>query len=344
MEEGGVKLRERQVGPWSLRDKLGRPLTDLRVSVTDRCNFRCFYCMPPWAEVEFLPREEILSFEEIARVVRILKRLGLKKVRITGGEPLLRTGIEKLVAMVKEAGIEDVALTTNGYLLPERAKALKEAGLKRVTVSLPTLKEEKFKKISKGAELERVILGIEKAKRAGLEPVKVNTVVVKGFNEEEILDIAEFCRERGLFLKFIEFMDVGTLNGWSPDKVVTAEEILKKLSSRYSLEPLGKENPSETALVFRYRDTGLKVGIIASVTKPFCRDCSRLRLSADGKVYTCLFASEGADLKSLLRGGASDGEIEAFFRNVWTSREDRYSEVRWSFENPKKVEMFRVGG
>jgi cyclic pyranopterin phosphate synthase len=330
-----------------LKDRLGRTLRDLRVSVTDRCNFRCFFCMPGDGEVEFLPRTEILSYEEIARVVRVARTLGVRKVRITGGEPLVRSHLDRLVSMIAETGVEDVALTTNGYLLPEKAEALKRAGLKRVTVSLPTLEEEKFKRMA-GAKvsLGKVLEGIEEAKRVGLTPVKVNTVVVRGFNEDEILSIAEFCRRKGLILRFIEFMDVGTLNRWSPDRVVTAEEILGTLRKRYDLEFLGREDPHETSLNFRYGDLDLTVGVIASVTKPFCRNCSRLRISADGRVFTCLFSSEGFDLKGLLRGGCSDSEIARFLLRVWTSREDRYSEMRWDLmgREVKKVEMFRVGG
>lgn len=330
-----------------VRDKLGRPLKDLRISVTDRCNFRCFFCMPKDGKVEFLPRHELLSFEEIARIVRIAKGLGVKKVRITGGEPLVRSGIERLVRMIASTGIEDVALTTNGYLLPEKAESLKKAGLRRITVSLPTLREDRFRYMAgRGVSLERVLEGIREARRVGLEPVKVNTVVVRGFNEDEILDIAEFCRREGLVLRFIEFMDVGTMNGWSLDKVFTAEDILKTLRSRYDLEETGRKDPSETSLNFRYRDLDLTVGIIASVTKPFCGNCSRLRISADGKVFTCLFASEGFDLKSLIRRGATDGEIADFLISVWRAREDRYSEMRWELVSRRtnKVEMFRVGG
>ncbi len=330
-----------------LKDRLGRPLKDLRISVTDRCNFRCFFCMPSDREIEFLPRSEILTYEEIARIVRVARSLGVRKVRITGGEPLVRANLERLIGMIARTGVEDIAITTNGYLLSGKALTLREAGLNRITVSLPTLREERFRKIAgREVSLGRVLEGIEEAVKAGFKPVKVNMVVVRGFNEDEILDIAEFCRERGLVLRFIEFMDVGTLNGWSLDKVFTAEEILKVLRTRYTLEEVGKHDPSETALSYRYGDADLTVGIIASVTKPFCHSCSRLRISADGKVFTCLFSSEGFDLKRLLRSGCSDEEIASFLKCVWSAREDRYSELRWDLmgRNLRKVEMFRVGG
>ncbi|MDQ7081814.1 MAG: GTP 3',8-cyclase MoaA [Aquificota bacterium] len=319
-----------------LKDRLGRPLKDIRISVTDRCNFRCFFCMPKDRKIEFLPRREILSFEEIARVVRIARGLGVRKVRITGGEPLIRSRIEELIRMLRDTGVEDVALTTNGYLLLEKAESLKKAGLKRITVSLPTLREERFRYVAgRDVSLRKVIEGIEEARSVGLEPVKVNTVVVRGFNEDEMPEIAEFCRERGLVLRFIEFMDVGTLNGWSLDKVFPAEEILMALRTRYDLEEVGREDPSETSINFRYRDLDLTVGIIASVTMPFCGNCSRLRISADGKVFTCLFASEGFDLKGLIRGGATDEEIADFLMRVWGSREDRYSEIEVGAYNPQ---------
>ena len=330
-----------------LRDRLGRPLKDLRVSVTDRCNFRCFFCMPPGTKIDFLPREDLLSYEEIARIVRIMRSLGVRKVRITGGEPLVRAHLERLIELIRETGVEDIALTTNGYLLPGRSGSLRSSGLRRITVSLPTLKRERFRTLAcRDVDLGKVIEGIEEAKREGLEPVKINMVVIRGFNDDEILDVAEFCRERGLTLRFIEFMDVGTLNGWTLDKVVPAEEILKVLRTRYTLEEVGREDPSETSLNFRYSDTDLTVGIIASVTKPFCRNCTRIRLSADGKVFTCLFSSRGVDIKSPLRNGASDKEIEEIIVKVWTHREDRYSEIRRDLigKNIPKVEMFRVGG
>ena len=327
-------------------DRLGRELRDLRISVTDRCNFRCFFCMPPGSEVDFLRREELLTYEEITRLVSLLTPMGLRKVRITGGEPLLRAHIENLIEMLSGVeGIEDIALTTNGYNLSEKAKILKEKGLKRITVSLPTLNEEKFSKIvGRSMELRKVIEGIDSALEAGFPSVKINTVVVRGVNDEEILDIAEFCRERRLVLRFIEYMDVGTLNGWSVEKVVTAEEILEKISCRYPVEEIGRKG-SETAIRFRYGDIDLEFGIIASVSRPFCRDCTRLRLSADGRLFTCLFSSRGFDVKGLLRSGASDERIVESIKALWEAREDRYSEIRFSVQDRSpKVEMFRVGG
>ncbi len=327
-------------------DRLGRELRDLRISVTDRCNFRCFFCMPPDREIEFLQRKDLLSYEEIARLVSLLVPKGLRKVRITGGEPLMRAHLENLIGMLSDVeGLKDIALTTNGYNLAEKAEVFKDSGLKRITISLLTLKKDKFSKIvGRQVDLDKVIEGIDTALKLGFSPVKVNTVVVRGVNDDEILDIAEFCRERGIVLRFIEYMDVGTLNGWSMDKVVTADEILGLLSKRFPFEEIGREK-SETAMRFRYRDTGFEFGIIASVTRPFCRGCTRLRLSADGQLFTCLFSQKGFDVKSLLRGGASDEEIANRIEQLWTDREDRYSELRFSLrEKGPKVEMFRVGG
>ncbi len=327
-------------------DKLGREFRDLRISVTDRCNFRCFFCMPSDKDIEFLDRKDLLTYEEITRLVKLLIPLGLKKVRITGGEPLVRAHLENLVEMLSSVGgIKDIALTTNGYRLAEKAEILKEKGLKRITVSLLTLKREKFPRIvGKYVDLDRVLEGIDSAVEAGFYPVKINTVVVRGVNEDEILDIAEFCREKGLVLRFIEYMDVGTLNGWSMDRVVTAEEIINLISKRYPVEEIGREG-SETAIRFRYKDTGLEFGVVASVSRPFCRSCTRLRLSADGQLFTCLFSQKGFDVKGLLRSGASDEEIISSLEDIWKNREDRYSEIRFSLrERAPKVEMFRVGG
>ncbi len=332
----------------TLKDKLDRPLKDIRISVTDRCNFRCFFCMPPDKDIQFLDRKELLTYEEIAKLVKILSQLGVRKVRITGGEPLMRAHLENLIALLSDIeGIKDIALTTNGYKLAQKVKDLKDAGLKRITVSLITLRQERFvSMIGRNVDLGEIIEGIEEAKEVGLEPVKINTVVVKGVNDDEIIDITEFCRERGLVLRFIEFMDVGTLNGWNMEKVVSAEEILNILSRKYPVEELPKKAESETSLRFKFKDINLEFGIIASVTKPFCRGCTRLRLSADGKFYTCLFSSVGHDVKSLLRGGASEEDIKAFVENLWLNREDRYSELRTQegVKNLPKVEMFRVGG
>ncbi len=329
-------------------DKLGRELKTVRISVTDRCNFRCFFCMPPEKDIKFLERKELLSYEEIARIVRILSELGVRKVRITGGEPLVRQHLENLIALLSEIeGIKDIALTTNGYLLKEKVKTLKEAGLKRITVSLPTLDEEKFKKSAgRDVSLSKIIEGIEEAKKEGLEPVKINAVIVRGFNDDEILSLAEFCRKNGLILRFIEYMDVGTLNGWEIDKVVFADEILRILKEKYDFEEISTDI-SETSRRYRYKDIDLEFGIIASVSKPFCRGCTRLRISADGKLYTCLFSDRGHDIKSLIRNGSSDKEIKEFIKKIWLGREDRYSEMRFELLKRgrfRKVEMFTVGG
>lgn len=350
MEEGSIPFREGRVDLRSLimvEDKLGRELKDLRISVTDRCSFRCFFCMPPDKEIDFLKREELLSYEEIAKLVRILTTLGVRKIRITGGEPLIRAHLENLIELIAGVEeIEDVALTTNGYRLSEKAHQLKEAGLRRITVSLLTLKPEKLPAmVGREVDLGRIIEGIDRAKEVGLNPIKINTVVVRGVNDDEIVDIAEFCRERGLILRFIEYMDVGTLNGWSMERVVSAEEMLSRLGRVYRFEEIGR-GESETALRYRYSDNGLEFGIIASVTKPFCRGCTRLRLSADGRLFTCLFSDRGFDIKKLLRNGASEEEILSKIRGLWSNREDRYSERRFELMkgSANKVEMFRVGG
>ncbi|HHJ63616.1 MAG TPA: GTP 3',8-cyclase MoaA [Aquifex aeolicus] len=329
-----------------VRDRLGRELRELRVSVTDRCNFRCFFCMPPDREIPFLSREDLLSYEEIRDLVKILRNAGVRKVRITGGEPLMRLHLENLIAQLSPL-VEDLALTTNGYLLPEKAEHLRRAGLGRITISLTTLKAERLRAIAgRDVSLGTVIAGIEAAHEAGFSPVKINTVVVRGVNDDEILNIAEFCRERNLVLRFIEYMDAGTLNNWSMEKVVSAEEILSTLRRRYDLEELGRTSGSETALRFRYRDTGQEVGVIASVTKPFCRGCSRLRLSADGKLFPCLFSDRGIDVRSLLRGNMDGKDILRIIEGFWKQREDRYSELRRDLMGVRgsRVEMFRVGG
>ena len=327
-------------------DKLGRELRDLRISLTDRCNLRCFFCMPEGQEYEFLKREEILSFEEIARVVRIVKNLGVKKVRLTGGEPLLRRHLEKLVGMIREE-VEDIALTTNGLLLKEKIKDLFFAGLKRVTVSLPSLRDERLSRIvSRNVKVGQILEGIYKSIEIGVL-VKVNMCVVKGVNEDEILDFVEFFRPLRVEVRFIEFMDVGNLNGWSLERVFSAKDILQTISSHYKVQPLGRSKKGETANRFSLED-GYTFGIIASVTEPFCGECNRLRLTADGKLLTCLFASKGYDLKSLLRAGVGDSQIESFIRTVWENRSDRYSEERLELLKkgikPKKIEMFKIGG
>ena len=334
-----------------LTDRFDRPLRDLRISVTDRCNFRCPYCMP--AEIygeryEFLPKADLLSFEEIARLTRIIVRLGAVKVRLTGGEPLVRNEIEKLVAMLAGMdGVDDLTMTTNAYLLPQKAQVLKDAGLQRVTVSLDTLDDEIFKGMNgRGFGTERVLEGIEAAERAGLVPIKVNSVVQRGVNDHTIVDLARYLKERGHIVRFIEYMDVGTRNGWKLDHVVPGDEIAARIDAEMPLEPIESNYRGEVALRYRYRDGGGEMGIIASVTKPFCGDCTRLRLSPEGQIYTCLFATVGTDLRGPMRSGATDQELEAIFRGTWGAREDRYSEERASMTERRrdKVEMYHIGG
>lgn len=304
--------------------------------------------MPDGHQYEFFPKEEILTFEEITRVVKVSKSLGVRKVRITGGEPLLRRDIEKLISMISPF-VEDVSLTTNGFLLKEKASSLKEAGLKRVTVSFHSLRDEVFSAlVGRSVRVAHILEGIEEAIKVGLTPVKVNVCVVKGINDDEILSIAKFFKDMGVVVRFIEFMDVGNLNGWSLDKVVSAQEIVNTIAQHMKIRPIGRSYRGETALRYVYEDDGREFGVIASVTQPFCGDCNRLRLTADGKLLTCLFATDGHDIKKLLRMGASDEELAEFIVEVWQGRKDRYSEERLLLLQrgsvPRKVEMFKVGG
>jgi cyclic pyranopterin phosphate synthase len=331
-------------------DLLGRPLRDLRVSVTDRCNFRCTYCMPKEAfglDHAFLPRAELLTFEEIERLAGVFARLGTRKVRLTGGEPLLRRGIEDLVArLVRVEGIEDVTLTTNGAALAEKAEGLARAGLSRVTVSLDALDDERFAAINDvGFPVARVLEGIDAAARAGLAPVKVNMVVIRGRNEDDVLPMARLFREKGHVLRFIEYMDVGCTNGWRMDDVVPCAELRRRIAAVLPLEPVPPAHPGEVATRWRYADGGGEVGFISSVTEPFCGDCVRARLSADGRLFTCLFSALGTDLRGPLRSGASDDDLSATLRRLWSSRSDRYSELR-ALATPglPKVEMSYIGG
>jgi cyclic pyranopterin phosphate synthase len=317
----------------TVRDRLGRPALDLRISVTDRCNLRCPYCMPKEVfgrDFQFVDRAELLSFEEIARVTRIMSELGVAKVRLTGGEPLLRRGLERLVEMLAGIdGIDDVAMTTNGTLLARRSQTLAQAGLGRVTVSLDALEEGVFRSMSDTrVPLARVLQGIESAQAAGLGPVKVNMVVRRGVNDHCVLAMAEHFRSHPQILRFIEFMDVGETNGWRLAEVVPGSEILAVIDDRWPLEPLSPNRPGEVASRWAYKDGAGEIGVIQSVTKPFCQGCTRARLSADGRLYTCLFASSGFDLRAPLRAGANDAEITAQLREVWTARADRYSELR----------------
>jgi GTP 3',8-cyclase len=329
-------------------DTLGRPLQALRLSVTDRCNFRCRYCMPRESfgpDYPYLSRSELLSFEELTRLVRIFRGLGVTKVRLTGGEPLLRRDLPRLVGMLAEVpGLQDLALTTNGALLPELAPALCEAGLKRLTVSLDTLRPDRFRALcDTEVPLARVLEGLEAARAAGFGPIKLNCVLQRGVNDDEILELATFARERGHTLRFIEFMDVGTTNGWRLESVVPAAEVHGRLQSRWPLEPLPASGT--VARGWRYADGGGEVGLIASVTAPFCRDCDRARLSADGHLFTCLFAAQGLDLKGFLRSGHGDADLASLLASHWKRREDRYSERRReATRGLPRVEMSHIGG
>ncbi len=328
-------------------DTFGRPLHDLRISVTDRCNFRCVYCMPKdvyGRDHAFLDRRELLTFEEIARVARIFVDGGVKKIRITGGEPLVRRDLERLIGLLAGLGV-DLTLTTNGSLLPQKAQLLADAGLRRITVSLDSLDDEQFRALNDvDFPVERVLEGIDAAAAAGL-PVKVNAVIKRGANENQIVPMAAFFRERGHTLRFIEFMDVGHTNGWRLDDVVPAGEIVAALDEAFGVEPVDAGYRGEVARRWRYRDGRGEVGVIASVTQPFCGDCTRARLSAEGKLFTCLFALRGHDLRALIRGGASDLELETALQGVWKARKDRYSELRsQATESLPKVEMSYIGG
>ncbi|HET6820051.1 MAG TPA: GTP 3',8-cyclase MoaA [Candidatus Limnocylindria bacterium] len=332
------------------RDTRGRPLHDLRISVTDRCNFRCVYCMPRAVfgpDHAFLPREELLSFEEISRLVRLFVDLGVRKVRLTGGEPLVRRDLPSLVSeLAAIQGVEDLTLTTNGVLLPQHATALREAGLDRVTVSLDADDDETFTRMNDArVPVSSVMAGLDAADAAGLGPIKLNMVVKRGWNEHAILPMARRFRGTGRILRFIEYMDVGHSNGWRLDEVVSADEILATVASEFPLEPMPPTKPGEVAERFRYVDGAGEIGVIASVSRPFCGTCDRARLSADGQLYTCLFATRGHDLRSLLRAGASDVELSTAVRAIWDGRDDRYSELR-SLETVDlpKVEMSYIGG
>ncbi|RMF76347.1 MAG: GTP 3',8-cyclase MoaA [Chloroflexi bacterium] len=337
--------------PMMIKDQFQRPLRDLRISVTDRCNFRCPYCMPAeifGAGYKFLPKSELLTFSEMTRLVQILVGLGVVKLRLTGGEPLLRRDIEQLVAMLAAIdGVEDMAMTTNAYLLPGKVQALREAGLQRLTISLDSLDDAVFRKMNGDrACVADVLKGLEAAEQAGFSPLKINAVVQRGVNDHTIVDLARFFKERGHILRFIEYMDVGNINGWRMDDVVPASEIVSRIDAEMPLEALPPNYPGEVATRFRYRDGGGEVGVIASVTKPFCGGCTRLRLSCEGVFYTCLFAAQGTDLRTPMRDGASDDELKAIVRKMWRERTDRYSEERTEVTSApaQKVEMYHIGG
>jgi len=331
------------------RDARGRALQDLRISVTDRCNFRCPYCMPADAfpqQRRFLPRSCMLSFEEIERAARAAAAAGVQKFRITGGEPLLRRDLADLVHLLSRVpGVEDLALTTNGSLLPTHAAALRSAGLNRVTVSLDALDSQAFATLCGGrACVEEVLEGIHAAQAAGFEQIKVNCVVVRGINDHDVVNLAAHFKGTGIIVRFIEFMDVGTLNRWRHEAVVPADDVVERIHTRFALRPLPPTHPGETARRYGYADGSGEIGVIASVTRPFCGGCSRLRLSADGRLYTCLFANHGHDLRGLLRNGACQEEIEQFIGCLWRQRGDHYSETRAALPAAPRAEMYRMGG
>jgi cyclic pyranopterin phosphate synthase len=331
-----------------LRDTRARSMRDLRISVTDRCNFRCTYCMPREvfdSSYRFLPHEAILSFEEIARLARVFVGLGVNKLRLTGGEPLVRRNLERLVALLAELQVE-VTLTTNGSLLARQAAALKKAGLDRVTVSLDSLDDATFRAMNDADfPVARVIDGIEAAAAVGLGPVKINMVVKRGVNDQGVVQMAERWRGTGHIIRFIEFMDVGSTNGWRMDDVVPSAQIVEKISQRWPLEPIGANYPGEVAERWRYLDGAGEIGVISSVTQAFCSSCTRMRLSTEGSLFTCLFAQSGHDLKALLRSGASEDELRDEIAAVWQRRADRYSEIRTAeTAKNKKVEMSYIGG
>lgn len=336
-------------------DARSRPLHDLRISVTDRCNFRCVYCMPKeifGRDFQFRERSELLSFEEIERLARISVSLGVTKLRLTGGEPLLRRGIVDLVAMLSnlrtpEGKRIDLAMTTNGSALPVLAPALKEAGLNRVTISLDSLDDEKFKAINDvNFPVSKVLEAIQVARKVGLGPVKINTVIKRGVNDSEILSLAEHFRGTGNILRFIEFMDVGTTNGWKLDEVLPSAEVVSMINERWALEPVTKTEPGETANRWRYKDGAGEIGVISSVTNAFCGNCSRARVSAEGQLYTCLFAGSGYDLRQLMRDGISDEDLAKALTGHWRKRDDNYSELRAALTpgNRKRIEMSYIGG
>jgi len=334
----------------AVQDSRGRSLRDLRISVIDRCNFRCPYCMP--AEIygekhQFLQRQQWLTSGEIRRIAGLFERLGVTKLRITGGEPLLRKDLDEIVAgLASLDGIDDIALTTNGSRLAERAKELRQAGLKRITVSVDSIDEKVFSAMSgERGDLAATLAGVTAARQAGFETVKVNVTVIKGQNDSTVLDLVEHFRGTGVIVRFIEFMDVGTLNGWKADRVVASQVLRDRIHARWPIEPLERNYRGEVASRYAFVDGQGEIGFISSVTEPFCGDCHRARISADGVFYTCLFANMGTDLRGPLRAGASDTDLVALMQNVWRRRTDRYSEIRGAaIPDSDRVEMYRMGG
>jgi len=337
----------------TFHDTLNRPLRDLRLSVIDRCNFRCPYCMPAEEYPDgytFLDKKEWLTFEEITRLVRLFIKLGVTKIRITGGEPLLRQNLPGLIRLLNQIpGIEDLAITTNGFFLKQFAQSLKAAGLKRITVSLDTLDENIFQ-IMNGhrGSVKKILAGIKEAGQAGFHPIKINVVVQKGVNDQTLLDLIDYFRGLGHIVRFLEYMDVGNRNHWTSALVVPSSKILSKIHEQFPVEPIKPKYHGEVASRYRFKDGQGEIGFISSVTQPFCGTCTRARLSTDGKLYTCLFASEGVDLCRLLRNGADDDRVLDTIMATWTKRDDRYSEQRFDLlshhEQHKKIEMYQIGG
>lgn len=334
-------------------DALGRPLHDLRISLLDRCNFRCPYCMPETefhADFEFLNRAERLTHEEILKVIRVATGLGVSKIRLTGGEPLLDKKLPELVSGIAAlSGVEDLAMTTNAMLLAPIAKKLRDAGLQRVTISLDSIDEGIFKAMSGGrGDLDKVLAGVAAAEQAGLDPIKINVVVQRGVNDHTVLELLEHFRGSGHIVRLIEFMDVGNRNGWRMDQVVPSKELLEAVQARWPVKAVGKNYPGEVARRYQYEDGQGEIGFISSVTEPFCGSCSRARLSADGVLYTCLFATQGTDLRGPIRNGADDNELADILSRIWLQRADRYSELRRpdvaEAHAQSKVEMYRIGG
>ena len=335
-----------------IRDHLGRPLKDLRISVMDRCNFRCIYCMPEekfHSGFNFLKSSERLSFDEILRVTKLFTDLGVSKIRITGGEPLLRVNLTELIGDLSTLKkIEDIALTTNGVLLKKYSEELKACGLNRITVSLDSIDPEQFRKMSGGrGNLETVLEGIDAALSVGFKKLKINAVIKRGTNDDQVIEMIDYFKDQSVIIRFIEYMDVGNLNQWKLNETVGSDEIIKKLSEKWQLDPLDKNYEGETAQRYQIDGSETEIGLISSVTKPFCGSCTRARLSSDGKLYNCLFASEGKDIRSWVRGGKSDEYIKNELASIWKERRDRYSELRYSNEidnTDEKVEMYYIGG
>ena len=336
-----------------LLDTLQRPLKDLRISVTDRCNFRCTYCMP-LDDYDWLDKSEVLTFEEITRLARLCIQLGVEKIRLTGGEPLARRDLEQLIASLSGLdGLRDLCLTTNGSTLAEKAPALKAAGLRRINVSLDSLKPERFRRITKRGDLQKVLRGLFVAKEHGFSPVKLNAVIERGMNDDEIIDLVTFSLEHDFAIRFIEFMDVGNANHWQSDKLVPKQEILDIINTRFPLREIGRKGGSAPSVDYQCVDGSGDIGVIASVTEPFCSSCTRARLTADGRLVTCLFANTGHNLKVLLRGGAGDDRLLDVLQQVWLQRTDRYSEERltalrsgagYDPKEHRKIEMISLGG